>query len=129
MDFLGCAFQREGGTISFGWVNVLYSFLTGPLSRPRLQLFSGRCLKTCLRRHLLTVETVHPIRDFVQRVLDGKMAGRSTMHLSVRQIVQISLAAFPSEEDVVLSAKDDRLRLLFFEERLPFRDTTQRWSG
>jgi hypothetical protein len=43
------------------------------------------------------------------------------MHFCFRQDLQIGFSAFPSEEDVILTPKDDRLWLLLLEKGLPLR--------
>jgi hypothetical protein len=49
--------------------------------------------------------------DFLQRIFDGKMTGFETMHLGMRQIFQVRLAAFACKKDIVLTPEDDCLRL------------------
>ena len=42
------------------------------------------------------------------------------MHLRLREVLEIGLAAFRREEDVALAPEDNGLRLMVPQERLPF---------
>src|SRR5262249_36896150 len=59
--------------------------------------------------------------NVLQAVFDSEVPGLQSMHLCLRQCLQISFAALPRKKDVILSPKDDRFRPLLSEERLPLR--------
>src|SRR5678816_3973925 len=63
----------------------------------------------------------HPFGNGLQVVLDGEVTRIQTMHLRLRQVLEVRLAAFGGEEDVFLTPEDERLRLLFAQKVLPLR--------
>ena len=73
------------------------------------------------RRHTLIIEAPDLAGDLVQTVLDREVSRVEPVHLRVRQVAQVRLATFGSEEDVVLTPEDDGLWLVGPEERLPCR--------
>ena len=84
-------------------------------------ILGGPCgsAKLVMLRDTLFVEGDHSACDLGQRVLDREMARIQPMHLGVRQCLQIRLAAFRREEDIVLAPEDDRPWLPFPQKRLP----------
>ncbi len=63
------------------------------------------------RGHFLVIETPDAARDLVQRILHGEVSRVEPVHLRFRQVAQVRFAAFPREENIVLSPKDQCFRL------------------
>src|SRR4030081_439341 len=84
-------------------------------------LMTGILLARGLLGDPAVIERRHFGRDLVERVFDGEVTGVQSVHLSLRQGLEVGLAAFRREENVVLAPEDDRLRLALLQEGLPFR--------
>ena len=53
-------------------------------------------------------------------IFDGEMTGLQAVHLRLREVLEIGLAACWREEDVTLPPEDNGFRLMALQERLPF---------
>src|SRR5215813_2930817 len=74
-----------------------------------------------IRLHFLVIETLDVCGNLLKTVLHCKVTGVEAVHLRLGQVSQISFSSFASEEDVILSPKDECLWLAITQEFLPLR--------
>ena len=73
-----------------------------------------------LSTHSLLVKLLHLLSNQAEMSFDGEMAGLQAVHLRLREVLEIGLAACWREEDVTLPPEDNGFRLMALQERLPF---------
>ncbi len=66
-------------------------------------MFAGELLALTRSTLRFEVERLHVIGDIRELIFDGKVPRLQPVHFGVRQIGEARFAAFPGEEDVVLT--------------------------
>jgi hypothetical protein len=73
-----------------------------------------------LAANFLFVENLHAVSDRIKAIFEREMSGLEAMHLCMWQDFEKRVAPCRGKEDITLAPKDDGLRLVLLQKRLPF---------